>query len=83
MKLDFVRKFAFHMFESWDRCVSALINLLGVVHKWRHLFRGEEVKDFCDNSTKASVIKSVMIGEGGSKHVQSCVTSFMDDPLDA
>ena len=33
---------------------------------------------FCDDSTKASVIKRVTIGGRG---VQNCVTSFMDDPL--
>ncbi len=33
-----------------------------------------------DNSAKASVIISVMMGGGKSKNVQYCVTSFMDDP---
>ena len=40
---------------------------LGVVHKWRQL--------------RGLVIKRVKIGEGVSKIVHNCVTSFMDDPL--
>ena len=36
---------------------------------------------FCVNCTKVSIIKSVTMGEGGSKNVIYCVTSFMDDPL--
>ncbi len=39
--------------------------------------RGQE---FCDNSTKASVIKSLTIGGRGVKNVQNCATSFKDDP---
>jgi hypothetical protein len=36
----------------------------------------------CDNSIKASVIKNVTLGgEGGSKNVQNCVTSYIDNPL--
>ena len=35
---------------------------------------------FCDNITKALVIKCLTIGGGGSKMVHNCVTSFMDDP---
>ena len=37
---------------------------------------------FCDDSAKALeyYIKSVTMGEEGSKYVQNCVTSFMDDP---
>ena len=35
---------------------------------------------FCNDSTKASLLKSVTIkGLRGSKIVQNCVTSFMDD----
>ncbi len=33
-----------------------------------------------DNSTNAFVVKSVTMGGVGSKHVQNCMTSFMDDP---
>ncbi len=51
----------------------------GVVNIWRHCLRGRG-HGFCDSSTKASVIKSVTMGGGGSKNVQNCVTSFMDDP---
>ena len=36
---------------------------------------------FCDNSTKALVINTVTMGEGGSKIVQNCMTLFMDEPL--
>jgi hypothetical protein len=55
---------------------------LGVVHKWRHGLRARGGQGFCDNSTKAIVLKSVTIwGGGGSKNVKNCVTSFMDDPL--
>ena len=41
-------------------------------------------KGFCDDSSKALVIKQVTMGEmgemgeGGSTIVQNCVTSFMD-----
>jgi hypothetical protein len=31
--------------------------------------------------TKASIIKRVTMGGGGSKNIQYCVTSFVDDPL--
>jgi hypothetical protein len=34
----------------------------------------------CDNITKALLLKSVTMGEGVSKIIQNCVTSFMDDP---
>ena len=36
--------------------------------------------EFCDDSANALVLKSVMVGEVGSKMVQNCVTSFTDDP---
>ena len=36
---------------------------------------------FRDNSTKALVITHATMGDGGSKIVQKCVTSFVDDPL--
>ena len=36
---------------------------------------------FCDDSTKALVIKCVTMGEWVSKIVRNCVTSFMDDPF--
>ena len=37
---------------------------------------------FCDDRTKALVIKHVTMGGGGGpKNVQNCVTSLMDDPL--
>ena len=35
---------------------------------------------FCDDSTKAFVIKSVTMGEEVSNIVQNCVISFTDDP---
>jgi hypothetical protein len=41
---------------------------------------GEGVKVFCDNSTKASVIKSVTRGGGGQKNVQYCMTSLWTTP---
>ena len=34
---------------------------------------------FRDDRSKAVVIKRVAIGGRGSKNVQNCVTSFMDD----
>ncbi len=38
---------------------------------------------FCDDSTKALLLKSVTKGGGVnvSKNIKYCVTSFMDDPL--
>ncbi len=44
------------------------------------MVRGGGGQGLCDNNTKPSVIKCVTMGGGGSKNVQSCVTSFMDDP---
>ncbi len=42
---------------------------------------GERVyQGFCDNSTKAFVLKSVTMGEWASKIINYCVTSCMDDP---
>ena len=40
---------------------------------------------FCDDSTRALVMKSVTMGEKGLNIFQNCVTSFMDDvtPNDA
>ena len=35
---------------------------------------------FCDDRTKALVIKHVTMGGGGSKILHNCVLSFMDDP---
>ena len=43
--------------------------------------RGGRGQRFCDDSTKALVIKRVTVGGGGSKFVRNCVMSFMDDPL--
>jgi hypothetical protein len=41
---------------------------LGAVHKWRHAKRGV-YQGFCDNSTKALVLKRVtMMGEGIKNH---------------
>ena len=37
-------------------------------------------QEFCDDNTKALVIKSVTMG-GGVKIVENCMTSFMYDPL--
>jgi hypothetical protein len=42
-------------------------NWLGVVHKWRHGREGGRVSRVFDNSTKASLIKSVTVGVGGQK----------------
>ncbi len=33
--------------------IITIINILGVVHKWRHGRRGGKGQGFCDNSTKA------------------------------
>ena len=67
-------KFMPNLFESrWTLSVC----LRGRLMSWCHGLRGEGVKAFCDNSTKALVIKR----EGVSKIVQNCVTSFVDDPL--
>ena len=43
---------------------------------------GGGVQGFCDDRTKALVMKRVTDdwGRGGSKIIQNCVTSFMDDP---
>ena len=40
---------------------------------------GREYQGFCDNSTKALVVKSMTIGEGVYKIIKNCVTSFVDD----
>ncbi len=42
----------------------------GVVHKWRHGLKGRGYQGFCDDSTKALVIKSATMGEGVSKNYQ-------------
>ncbi len=42
---------------------------------------GGGVQGFCDNSTKASVMKKVQRKGEGSKNVQNCGTSFMEDPF--
>ncbi len=42
---------------------------------------GRGYQRFCDNSTKALLIKSVTMGEGLSRIIKNCVTSFIDDPL--
>ncbi len=39
----------------------------GVVQKWRHDFRGRGCEWFCDDSTKALVMKSVTMGRGCQK----------------
>ena len=41
---------------------------------------GRGYQGFCDNSTKALVLKTVTMGEGVSKSIKNCVTMFMDDP---
>jgi hypothetical protein len=41
--------------------------------------RSDGVNDFVTTALRASVIKSVTMGVGGSKNVQNYVTSFMDD----
>jgi hypothetical protein len=46
----------------------------------RDNYHGEGVKDF-GRTVQASVMKSVTMRERGLKNVQSCVTSFMDDPF--
>ena len=38
---------------------------------------GMRSQGFCDDSTRAFVLKSVTMGGGG---VKNCVASFMDDP---
>ena len=41
---------------------------------------GRGPKGFCEDSTKAIVLKSVTMGGGVSKNFKNGVTSFMDDP---
>ena len=41
---------------------------------------GRGYQGFRDDSTIALVIKSVTMGDGVSKIIENCVTSFMDDP---
>jgi hypothetical protein len=39
---------------------------------------------FCNDITKCNVVfsyKKLDTGEGGTKNVQNCMMSFMDDPL--
>ena len=61
---------------------------LGVIHKWRHGLRGWGGGGglrFCDDITKAFVIKKCADEGGGPGVVKNCpkycVTSFMDDPF--
>ena len=42
--------------------------------------RPYEGQGFCDDSTKALVLKTVTMGEEVSKIVRNCMTSFMHDP---
>jgi hypothetical protein len=65
----------------WATYISQLICVfhLGAVHKWRLGLRGRVYHGFCDNSTKALVLKRVT--RGVSKIVNNCVTSYTNDPL--
>ncbi len=66
-----------HRTKNLKRTKGSSVNDVTVV-------MGRGYQGFCDNNTKASVIKSVTIGGGEVKNVTSnCVTSFMDDPLNA
>ncbi len=47
--------------------ISLAFKSLGVVHNIRHGFRGEGCQGFCDNSTKALVMKNLTMGEWVSK----------------
>jgi hypothetical protein len=62
------------------RLIHSLISFtytLGVVHKWRHGIKGEKgCQGFCDNSTKALVMKCVSMGDGVSNTNQICVTIY-------
>ena len=40
---------------------------------------GEGGQGLCNDSTKALVIKCMTMGRGGSKIVQNCVTSLLND----
>ena len=42
---------------------------------------GGRDQGFCDDISKALVMECMMMGGGGSKIVQNCVASFMDDPF--
>jgi len=46
----------------------------------RHGRMGRGYQGFCDNNSKAQVLKSMTMGEGISKMIKNYVTSFMDDP---
>ena len=42
---------------------------------------GRGYQGFCDDSTKALVLKSVTMGEGVSKIIKNCVTSLRTTPF--
>ena len=48
-----------------------MLDCLGIVRKWRHRLRGRGYKGFCDDSTEALELKSVMMGEEVSKIVKN------------
>ncbi len=54
---------------------------LWAVHKWRHSLRGEGYLGFCDNSTKALLLKRVTIGKGGVKSYQKLCDVIHGQPL--
>jgi hypothetical protein len=66
--LNFIFKKYSQLLLTAHKLLVKLISLcyFGVVHKWRHGRRGKG-QGFCDNSTKASLIKSVTKGGGGVK----------------
>ena len=63
-----------YLFETLRKYTN---NTLGVVHKWRHGLGGGGGRGFCDDSTKALVIKRV------TTRVKNCLKlcdAIVDDP---
>ncbi len=74
-----------HYFDWREKKYKMMLTLsfwdiLGVVHKWRHGIRG---KGFCEDSTKALVIKSVTKGVGVVKNYQILCDISYGRPLKA
>ena len=60
---------------KWLQSMLLPLLSLGVVHKWRHGLRRENVKDIFNGS----ILQSVMMGNG-VKTVPNCGTSFIELP---
>ncbi len=51
---------------------------IGVGHKWRHKGGGGQI--ICESNTKASIMKSVTMGEGGQKMFKIARRHFWTAP---